>query len=90
MSIKTRLLHASGLTLIDCLVNLKAHDFAEGVFGELGFSDFKHTDFLVCNGISVEEICKKVRKDVETFVGDADQFDDITMLSIRLNQCVEE
>ena len=40
--------------------------------------------------LEVEEICKKVRKDVETFVGDADQFDDITMLSIRLNQCVEE
>ena len=43
-----------------------------------------------CNDISVEDICKKVRKDVELFVGDADQFDDITMLSIRLNQCSEE
>lgn len=36
-------------------------------------------------GLTVEEICRKVRADVDAFVGEADQFDDITMLSIRLN-----
>lgn len=33
----------------------------------------------------MEEICKKVKVDVDAFVGEADQFDDITMLSIKLN-----
>lgn len=36
-------------------------------------------------GLTVEEICRKVKADVDTFVGGADQFDDITMLSVRLN-----
>ncbi|MDO4740243.1 MAG: SpoIIE family protein phosphatase [Eubacteriales bacterium] len=34
---------------------------------------------------SVEEICKTVRKDVDVFVREADQFDDMTMLCVRLN-----
>ena len=38
------------------------------------------------NGLSVEEICKKVKADVDTFAGEADQFDDITMVSIKLNR----
>ena len=36
-------------------------------------------------GMSVEEICKKVKADVDIFAGAADQFDDITMLSIKWN-----
>lgn len=37
-------------------------------------------------GMSVEEICKKVKADVDSFVGEAEQFDDITMLCIRLSE----
>ena len=36
--------------------------------------------------MSVEEICKKVKKDVDAFVADGEQFDDITMLCVRLNE----
>ena len=32
---------------------------------------------------SMEEICRHVKKNVDTFVGDAAQFDDITMLAFR-------
>lgn len=35
--------------------------------------------------LSVEELCAKVKADVDAFVGEADQFDDITMLAVRLN-----
>ncbi|MBQ0035917.1 MAG: SpoIIE family protein phosphatase [Firmicutes bacterium] len=34
-------------------------------------------------GKSCDEICRCVKKDVDSFVGDAPQFDDITMLSIK-------
>lgn len=34
-------------------------------------------------GKSSDEICRCVKKDVDSFVGDAPQFDDITMLSIK-------
>ena len=34
---------------------------------------------------SVAERCKTVKKAIDTFVGDAEQFDDITMLSFRVN-----
>ena len=34
---------------------------------------------------SVEERCMQVKKDVENFVGDAPQFDDMTMLCVKLN-----
>jgi len=32
----------------------------------------------------VEELCKSVKNEVDVFAGDADQFDDITMLSVKL------
>ncbi|MBR4683275.1 MAG: SpoIIE family protein phosphatase [Spirochaetia bacterium] len=32
---------------------------------------------------NMEELCKGIKKDVDEFVGDAPQFDDITMLAIR-------
>jgi len=32
---------------------------------------------------SMEELCKGIKKDVDGFVGDAPQFDDITMIAIR-------
>ncbi len=33
----------------------------------------------------VKSICEEVKKDIDRFVGDAPQFDDITMVSFRLN-----
>ncbi len=32
-----------------------------------------------------KELLKKVREDVDSFVGDADQFDDLTMLAFKYN-----
>ena len=32
-----------------------------------------------------EDCCIRVRKEIEDFVGDAPQFDDITMLAVRIN-----
>ena len=37
-------------------------------------------------GMAVDAICKKVKADVDTFQGEAEQFDDITMLCVRLNE----
>lgn len=34
---------------------------------------------------SMQELCKAVRADVDAFVGDAPQFDDITMVALRFN-----
>jgi len=33
----------------------------------------------------MQTLCHGVRQDVERFVGEAPQFDDITMLALRLN-----
>ena len=44
---------------------------------------------LICSlphGMSVEAICKKVKDDIALFVGEAEKFDDITMLCVRLNE----
>lgn len=35
-------------------------------------------------GMNAKEICRAVKKDVDEFVGEAPQFDDMTMLSLRL------
>lgn len=35
-----------------------------------------------CNADNPKDLCKEVRADIAAFVGDADQFDDITMLAI--------
>ena len=36
-----------------------------------------------CNAASSETLCKWIKTDVDSFVGSAPQFDDITMLSFR-------
>ncbi|MDO4940853.1 MAG: SpoIIE family protein phosphatase [Erysipelotrichaceae bacterium] len=36
-------------------------------------------------GKACDEICRGVKKDVDAFAGDAPQFDDITMLSVKFN-----
>ena len=35
--------------------------------------------------LSGEEICRAVKADIDAFVGDAPQFDDITMLYLKYN-----
>ena len=36
-------------------------------------------------GLSVQETCENVRANMDSFVGGADQFDDITMVCLKLN-----
>lgn len=36
-----------------------------------------------CNNYQVEKICEIVKKEIDVFVGDNDQFDDITMLCLK-------
>ena len=60
----------------------EAHDIDKQLFGE--------ERLLVSlnggKGMTVEEICRKVKGDVDAFQGEAEQFDDITMLCVRLNE----
>jgi len=42
-----------------------------------------------CKGLPVDAICKKIKADVDAFAGDADQFDDITMLCVKLTERAE-
>ena len=37
------------------------------------------------HGLSGEEICHAVKRDIDAFVGSAPQFDDITMLYLKYN-----
>lgn len=59
----------------------EAQDLEHQLFGEerLLESLNEKTD------LTVEELCKKVKVDVDKFVGEADQFDDMTMLCVKLN-----
>jgi sigma-B regulation protein RsbU (phosphoserine phosphatase) len=38
---------------------------------------------------SAETICKNVKSSIDTFVGEAPQFDDITMLCVKFNDIPE-
>ena len=60
----------------------EAHNTQNELFGE----DRLLESLNSTKGMSVEEICKKVKKDVDAFVADGEQFDDITMLCVRLNE----
>lgn len=42
------------------------------------------------HNLSVTQLCHKVKKDVDKFVGDAKQFDDITLLSVKLNCTIND
>ena len=35
--------------------------------------------------LSVEELCKKVKRDVDAYAGDMEQFDDMTMLAVQVH-----
>lgn len=60
----------------------EAHDADNQLFGE-----DRLLESLNCSAnMSVDDICKKVKADVDGFVGDAEQFDDITMMCIRLSE----
>ena len=60
----------------------EAHDINNQLFGENRLLvSLNKTD-----GMSVDEICRKVKRDVDAFQGEAEQFDDITMLCVRLNE----
>ena len=63
----------------------EAHDENNQLFGEKRLLDSLNSTY----NMTVDEICQKVKSDVDEFVGDKEQFDDITMLCIRLNE-VEE
>ena len=60
----------------------EAHNSQNELFGEERLLESLNST----KGMSVEEICKKLKKDVDAFVADGEQFDDITMLCVRLNE----
>ena len=60
----------------------EAHDVNNQLFGEARLL----TSLNETGGMTVDEICKKVKADVDAFQGEAEQFDDITMLCVRLNE----
>ena len=59
----------------------EATNLSEELFGE----DRLHAALSKVGGASSEEICNHVRGEIDTFVGGADQFDDITMLCVTYN-----
>lgn len=60
----------------------EAHDSNSYLFGEERLLNSLNNAV----NMSVENICKKVKADVDAFVGEIEQFDDITMMCIRLNE----
>lgn len=63
----------------------EAHNVHKELFGE---ERLLHS-LNEAAGLNVEQICKKVKADLEAFVGEADQFDDITMLCIHISEMEE-
>ena len=60
----------------------EAHDSNKQLFGE----ERLRASLNETAGMTTDEICKKVKKDVDVFQGEAEQFDDITMLCIHWNE----
>ena len=60
----------------------EAHNIDKQLFGE----DRLLVSLNETKGMAVDEICRKVKADVDAFQGEAEQFDDITMLCVRLNE----
>ena len=60
----------------------EAHNSKNELFGEERLLESLNST----KGMTVESICKKVKDDVKSFVCEAEQFDDITMLCVRLNE----
>ena len=59
----------------------EAHNIDKQLFGE----DRLLASLNETAGMTVDAICRKVKADVDAFQGEAEQFDDITMLCVRLN-----
>ena len=63
----------------------EATDSKKELYGDDRLLDsLKHVEGKTC-----EEVCKSVLSDVDKFVGDAEQFDDITMLCFNINYLVD-
>ena len=60
----------------------EAHNINKELFGE----ERLLASLNETSDMTVDEICKKVKYDVDVFQGEAEQFDDITMLCVRLNE----
>ena len=60
----------------------EAHNINKELFGEERLLQSLNST----NGMSVEEICHKVKQDVDSYVCEAEQFDDITMLCVRFKE----
>ena len=60
----------------------EAHNIDKELFGEERLLESLNETA----GMTVDEICRKVKADVDIFQGEAEQFDDITMLCVRLNE----
>lgn len=59
----------------------EAHNSKNELFGEARLLASLNSS----KDVSVEEKCKMVKRDVDGFVGEAEQFDDITMLCVRFS-----
>ena len=57
----------------------EATDASTQLYGE----ERLHTVLEKCKDAAPEVICDEVKKDVDSFVGEAPQFDDITMLCLK-------
>lgn len=65
----------------------EAEDLEHGLYDNDRLLDALNVDSLS----DVRSLCRAVQRDVERFVGEAPQFDDMTMLALRLNgYCSEE
>lgn len=67
----TLLLYTDGVT--------EATNAQNELFGD----DRLLSSLAACNECDPEEVCARVKKDVDAFVGSAPQFDDITMLAVK-------
>ena len=61
----------------------EATDSDEQLYGEDRLVNLLNS--LSKNELDVQPLCDAVKRDIDRFVGDAPQFDDITMVSFRLN-----
>ena len=59
----------------------EATDSHEELYGEPRLKDALDAEIEKCG--TMEELCHGIKRDVDAFVGDAPQFDDITMVAVR-------
>ena len=59
----------------------EATNSANELYGEERLANLLNT----LHGLAGEDVCRAVKADIDNFVGDAPQFDDITMLYLKYN-----